>query len=226
MSNPHNPTTWARLHKNDFAKKLIRDSGASSDGSSSAIFMAGLPGAGKTEFTKNLIKNSDLKVVRLDMDEIASQIEDYQPQIADAFREGATVLLDRVFDLTIRGGYDFIMDGTFSSNKALKNIDRVIKHNYAVKVIYVHQDPKLAWRFTQAREKVEKRSIDLAGFINSYFGTIANLRKLPQEIAVDLIEKGPDNGVLQWHRNIDITTLDEIIKIHYNKDKLKEYVNG
>ena len=37
--------------------------------------MAGLPGAGKTEFTKELLKDIADKPLRIDMDEIACLIE-------------------------------------------------------------------------------------------------------------------------------------------------------
>lgn len=48
--------------------KLITDSGVQPEAEPAAIFMAGLPGAGKTEFSKRLIEFSDVPFVRIDMD--------------------------------------------------------------------------------------------------------------------------------------------------------------
>ena len=124
--------------------------------------MAGLPGAGKTEFSKNLIKLVDgAKAVRIDMDEIATQIKGYHPEIADEFRGQASKLMNGLYDKVLKEKLEFIMDGTFGSKSSIKNVERAINHGYTVKVIYIIQDPKLAWKFTLAREKVEHRSISI-----------------------------------------------------------------
>ena len=71
----NNQAAWIKSHKQKFATNLILKSGAIPDENPTAIFMAGLPGAGKTEFSKALIDLLDSKVIRLDMDEIASHIK-------------------------------------------------------------------------------------------------------------------------------------------------------
>lgn len=222
--------TWVKRNKKMFANNLIKQSGAKYDGDSSGIFMAGLPGAGKTELTKNLIASSDLRVVRLDMDEIASRIEGYSPDKADKFRAGASELLNKCFDLTLKKKLDFIMDGTFSSPYASKNIGRVLKHNYTIKIVYVLQDPKIAWEFTKAREKVEHRAIDINGFINAYFGIIKNLEcvfnKKYDKMTIDVVVKNGRNEVEKWLENVDSVDLDKINKNVYNKTTLMEYLNG
>lgn len=216
---------WVREHKKDFARKMIRDAGVERSKEPTAIFMAGLPGAGKTEFTKSLIRQVGVKVIRLDMDEIAAQIDSYSPQKADKFRAGASALLNRTFDKVMSGHYDFIMDGTFGGAMAVQNIDRVIRHGYAVKVIYVHQHPKIAWQYTQARERVEHRAIDLDGFIESYFRTIGNLHGLKEynsDIKVDVVVKNDSNAIKEWRRNILVKDIDQIVKVEYNREELKE----
>ena len=65
---------------------MITSAGVVTHDEPAAFFMAGLPGAGKTEFTVSLKDASRLKVVRIDMDEIATQIEAYNPLQADLFR--------------------------------------------------------------------------------------------------------------------------------------------
>ena len=227
---------WIRKHKREFINSLITKSGATPDGNPSAIFMAGLPGAGKTEFSKNLISNLRLNVVRLDMDEIAANIEGYKPEIADRYREGASSLLNGAFDIVIKRGLDFIMDGTFSSKYAQRNVCRAINHGYSVKIIYIYQDPKLAWHFTLEREKVEHRLIDLDGFVESYFNTIRNIydvlnTTLTAKIALDIILKDGYNKSREIKSNVSANVsandIDKIINNCYdNKTRLRNYLNG
>ena len=69
MAEQYQPAlTWAKAHKKQFLEKLIADSGVEPQDNPSAIFMAGLPGAGKTELSKNLIKVSGIPFVRIDME--------------------------------------------------------------------------------------------------------------------------------------------------------------
>ena len=197
----NDPMQWVKVNKKSFAENLIKESGVVSDNVHSAIFMAGLPGSGKTEFTKNLIEGSDLKVVRLDMDEIAASIDGYRPEIADGYRGAASELLNRAFDLVLKKKLDFIMDGTFSSDYAIKNIERTLNYGYHIKIIYVFQDPKRAWDFTRAREKIEHRAISIDGFIDSYFRIPKNINEVFEKykgcgrISLDIIIKDENNKV-------------------------------
>lgn len=222
---------WVKTHKKDFVDGIISESGVVADGVPSAIFMAGLPGSGKTEFTKNLIDASALKVIRLDMDEIATKIEGYRPEKADEYREAASELLNRLFDVTIKKKLDFIMDGTFSSNYALQNVERALRRGYNIKIIYIIQDPQIAWRFTLAREKVEHRAIDKNGFINSYFSIIENIKeamnkhKNYDKIVLDIVVKDGNNNVGDRIKDVRADGIDNFINTYYNKKTLEEYIN-
>ncbi|MBQ6394043.1 zeta toxin family protein [Candidatus Saccharibacteria bacterium] len=225
-----NQKTWIKSHKNEFAKNLIAQSGATPDGNPMAIFMAGLPGAGKTEFSKSLVDVLSSKAVRLDMDEIAVQIEGYTPEKANLFRAGASELLNRAFDIILRKGLDFIMDGTFSSTSARSNVKRALSRSYGVKIIYVYQDPKLAWSFTKEREKVEHRAIDEKGFIDAYFNTIKNIKNIIDEfsdekITLDIIVKDRYNESIEWESEIGFEEIDKTLDNHYSKETLKDYID-
>lgn len=219
---------WAKKHKKGFVRKLIRDAGVSKSNKPTAIFMAGLPGAGKTEFTKNLIAILGIKIIRLDMDEIASQIDTYTPQKADRFRAAASMLLSSTFDKVIHDGYDFIMDGTFGGKSAIQNIERVLKREYTVKIFYIYQNPMVAWEYTRAREKVEHRAIDRNGFINSYYRTIENLKKIGEifkgEASVDLVIKDDRNLIKDIKNNISMNDIDNFVNIEYNREELGKLI--
>lgn len=220
-----NPRAWARQNKTTFVNKIITQSGALPHDEPAAFFMAGLPGAGKTEFTKNLIKENNLKVVRIDMDEIAERIDLYDPLQADAFRPAATDLLNRLYDKVLQRKVDFMMDGTFRSNNSLSNIDRALRKGCAVKVLYIHQEPTVAWSFTQDREKIEKRAIDRDKFIQSYFDIHANIHRLSRvdykNVTIDLVVKDSSNKVGAWHKNVSIEDIDSLVNTRYTKDELE-----
>lgn len=219
------PTAWARKNKKDFANRLITQSKVEPHEEPAAFFMAGLPGAGKTEFTEGLIADLNLRVVRIDTDEIASQIDGYRAEEAHAFKEGATMLLNKVFDRATHRKVDFIMDGTFRSPSAISNVTRSISKGYFVKVFYIHQEPDIAWSFTKAREIVEKRSIDLEGFIRAYTEIDENLRALMKasipQVTFDLVIKDASNNVGHWYENVTLEQIDKYVNRRYNKDELE-----
>lgn len=220
-----NPRAWARKNKREFANKMITSAGVIDHPEPAAFFMAGLPGAGKTEFTVNLVKDLGLKVVRIDMDEIASHIDNYDPLQADAFRPAATDLLNAVFDKVLQRKVDFIMDGTFRSENSLSNIKRALRKGYTVKILYIHQEPNIAWSFTKDREKVERRAIDRSGFIQGYFDIHANIHSLADPAykgtTLDLVVKDSSNKVGDWHKDISIEHIDELVNTRYTKEELE-----
>lgn len=209
---------------------LIKKSDAQSEAEPAAFFMAGLPGSGKTEISKNLIKESGVKLFRIDMDEIAECLSGYTPERADEFRKPATSILSECLSYALHHNISFMLDGTFGSSRAIHNIERSLKRGFKVQIVYALQDPKLAWKFTLAREKVEHRAIKFEGFVDSYYKTIGNLQQLlagyGNEITLDIAIKTPDNKIGQWLRGVDIEQFDEVLNPEYNKDKLKQYILG
>lgn len=217
---------WARENKTGFTNELLEQSGARPHRLPSAIFMAGLPGAGKSELAQGLVSVMRRGVVLLDMDEIARKMPDYQAARADEFRAGATILLERVFDTTIRRKLDFILDGTFSAAKAVENVCRALKRGYTVKVLLVCQEPEVAWKFTKARELVEHRAISLTGFVEAYCKVYENMRKLEgilgdnSSLSLGILLKGDKNELMKWRANAQAGEIDEFWPMKYNKETL------
>lgn len=209
---------------------MVNESGALSEDDPAALFMAGLPGSGKTEISKNLIKNSGIRMFRIDMDEIAEKLPGYRPEKADEFRKPATILLSECLKYALHYKINFLMDGTFGSAQASKNIERSLKHGFGVKIVYIFQDPRVAWEFTLAREKVEHRAIKFEGFVKTYYKTIKNINQVYEKygdsISMDIVVKTKDNKVGKWLRNVDASKIDSLVKIEYNKDKLIKYILG
>ena len=218
------------MGKNEILRNLLAKSGAFPEEEPAAFFMAGLPGSGKTEISRNLIKESGVKLFRIDMDEIAESLPGYTPERADDFRKPATTILSECLKYALRHKISFLMDGTFGSSQAGKNIERSLKHGFSVQIIYAFQDPKIAWEFTLAREKIEHRAIKFDGFIEAYYKTINNIKligeKYSGEVAIDIAIKDEKNEIGGWMRGVDGREIDNFVEIEYNKDKLKKYVLG
>ena len=216
--------------KRKLIKALITESSALPEAEPAAIFMAGLPGSGKTEISRNLIEESGVNLFRIDMDEIAEKLPGYNPEQADEFRKPATAILSECLSYALHHKISFLLDGTFGSPQAIKNIERSLKHGFRIKIVYALQDPKLAWDYTVAREKIEHRAIKFDGFIESYYKTITNLKKVLEEmrknVVMDIAVKNPDNKVGKWLRDVELKQFDEIVKMEYNKDKLIRYIKG
>ena len=117
-----------------------------------------------------------------------------------------------------------ICSKTFSNlNKARENIQRSIKRARTVEIVYVYQDPLLAWSFVEQREKVEGRKIQKDKFITQYFQAHNNVNLLKKEfgnqVRVDLVIKNIDNSDLMYHANIDI--IDNHLPEKYTKEVLE-----
>lgn len=189
---------WAKANKKRIAREFIRQISNEPNSQPVGIFTAGLPGAGKTEFTVELLKGLTTEPLRVDMDEIAQRIEGYRPEIADKLRGGASIILSRIYDEVLKNKLDFVFDGTFAHANAFSNLDRAISHGYTVKIYYIHQSPTIAWQFTKDRELVEHRAIDRAGFIDTYLKLEENLQALQnryKDVTISLVVKDENNQV-------------------------------
>lgn len=65
-----------------------------------SVFMAGSPGAGKTESSIELLKKfSGTPIIRIDPDELRSEFKEYTGQNAWLFQGAVSVLVDRILVL-------------------------------------------------------------------------------------------------------------------------------
>jgi len=195
--------------------------------------MAGVPGAGKTEFLdtfSELLKVQGFDAcIRIDLDEIVEIYPGYTPKTDAQFRSQGNHVVAAAVDIAKDGRYNMMIDGTFSgtSGASLQNIDRLLKSGYVVRMFFMHDDIHTSWSYTQAREKTTQRGIDLAGFKRACGNVVTNLRN-----AMNIYADNPRFSlsiVLQKElrdRNYTIVsdraTIDSIINAGYNIDKLKE----
>lgn len=132
-----------------------------------AFFMAGIPGAGKTEFAENTIRVGRSTLIPIEHDKLVEYIPTYKPENYYNFRKAGSALVTTVFDECLKYGYAFIFDGTLSHDKGVSNIRKALVAGYEVYIVYIVQDAKLAWELTLARELVTKRAISIEGFVKT-----------------------------------------------------------
>jgi len=191
------------------------------------LFMAGSPGAGKTEVSKSLEKKFSTKILRIDADEIRTWCPGYTGNNAHLFQKAATKGVHILFDHAIhKKKCHIILDGTFAYADALKNIQRSLNEGRKVELWFVYQDPEKAWEFTTAREEEEARRVNKEIFINSFFISRENVKKAKKQFGDDLILnlliKNTDNTDGELYLNIQGDELDYRIKNTYTKEELRE----
>jgi predicted ABC-type ATPase len=215
---------------------LIKESGGISvtSGPPIAFVMAGLPGAGKTEFldsfSEEIAKTARYNpFVRIDLDQIVTIYPDYTPKTYAKFRSQGNNVLARCIDVLRQGKYNMMIDGTFSgpSGSSVRNIEKLLNDKYVVILIYMHDKAESAWKYTQLREIETDRGIDKDGFIESCKNISVNLR--------EAVKKFRDNPAFSMSvikqrelrdKNYEVLSsnddIDNIIEQGYNIDKLKE----
>lgn len=143
-----------------------------------AFFMAGIPGAGKTELATNALMEMSHTLVPIEHDKLVEYIDGYRPEDYYIFRKAGSVLVTRILSECLKHGYGFIFDGTLSHPNGVRNIGRTLKAGYVTFVVYVIQDVNAAWRLTQDRNLVTGRRIEKDGFIKTCGNITANLKAI------------------------------------------------
>lgn len=207
----HEALEFARKHKKAIAKRLTDSARFLPEEDPVSVFMAGSPGAGKTEASIELlamVEAGSSEILRIDPDELRTEFISYTGDNSWLFQRGISVLVEKVHDLALKQQQSFLLDGTLSNyEKAEQNIVRSLKKRRFVQILYVYQDPMLAWEFVTSREAVEGRRIRPQHFIEQYFAArnvVNELKaKFRAEIRVDLLLKNTDNSHRSYKAGID-----------------------
>lgn len=219
---------FARKNKDCIARKLTDTDTYMPDAMPISAFMAGSPGAGKTEFSKSLIaliENSDqLKrgVIRIDGDDLRSLIPGYTGSNSYLFQGAVSIIVEKIQDYALKQRQTFVLDGTLADyEKAVRNVRRSLDKKRTVYIFYVYQHPEVAWRFTKAREATEGRHIPKPAFISGFLGarsTVACIRKeFGPEVVIFLVKKDFEKHVVETVVNIEPegAEIDDLLKERY-----------
>lgn len=192
-----------------------------------SVFMAGSPGAGKTEVSKSLIEALEGHILRIDNDELRNEFEGYTGANSHIFQAPATRILEALHDRALKRRVSFILDTTLSNyNKAKQNIERSLKRERPVMIIFVYQDPKQAWKFVEAREKVEGRRVPPEVFVEQFISSQTVVDKLKKEfgkeVKVELLIKNIDGSQKSYYSNV--LTISQYLKEPYSREEIESVV--
>ena len=218
---------FARANKKAIAKRVTDPNVYSPEEHPVSVFMAGSPGAGKTESSIELLKQFEAPVIRIDADALREEFPAYKGANAWLFQKGASILVDKIHDLALDQRQSFVLDGTLSNyERARTNIERSLKKKRTVQILYVYQEPRLAWRFVQARESAEGRRIPAEKFVDQYFLARDAVNRIKRdfgkEVRVDLLLKNIDNSTRTYHAGVD--QIDNYIPENYSRDDVEKIV--
>ncbi len=220
---------YAKKNKKEIARRLVDMSLYPPEDLPVSVFMAGSPGAGKTESSKKLIedkKGVDGKgILRIDPDDIREEFRSlwYNGKNSNLFQYPTSIIADKMQDLALHQSQSYIFDGTLANlERSRENIKRSLHHSRIVLVLYVYQEPLQAWKFVKARERKDGRVIPPRAFVDEYFGARQNIAILKEEfknqIQIDILIKNIDGSDYDYHENIP--SIDRYIKEKYNTDSL------
>ncbi|KAA0020749.1 Zeta toxin [Salinicola corii] len=202
---------FAKKNKKKIARRITDKKIFPREKKPASVFMAGSPGAGKTEASLELLQsfhNEGGRVLRIDPDELRHEFEWYTGDNSWLFQYAVSILVSKVHDFALEQSQSFILDGTLSSlNIAMENVERSLGRGRFVQILYVYQDPYLAWDFVLRREADEGRNIRMETFVEQYFESRRVVheikRKHGKSVHVDLIVKNNDCSVRSYKAGVD-----------------------
>ena len=129
---------FVKRNKKFIINKFVDDSRQKSFQAPISFFMAGSPGAGKTEFSKNFIRlveksmsqklaeagySEPFTIVRIDGDDIREMLPGYVGNNSHLFQCAISLGVNKLYDYVLEKKLNVLVDGTFSSEKyAIENI--------------------------------------------------------------------------------------------------------
>ena len=168
-------------------------------------------------------------VLRIDPDDLRIVFPDYSGRNSHLFQGAVSILVEKILDFAFGQHQSFILDGTLSDlARARKNVERCLKKGRTVQILYVYQDPLLAWEFVQAREAEEGRHVPVGHFIDQYFAARDVVNTLKAEfginVKVDLLVKPYDGAERLYKAGID--RIDYHVPEKYDRAALERLLNA
>ncbi len=218
---------WVKDHKHALLAQFASDAICKPEKEPMSIFLAGSPGAGKTEASIAL-QEGGLRAVHIDADGIRTFLPQYTGHNADEVQGAAALGVEKLYDYILKAKKSAIIDATFTPyEKAENNIQRSLRAGRDVYILYVYQPPSIAWRFTKVREKKEGRTVPKHVFLRALMDAPKNARtikdKFGEQVHVFVLKKNYIKGTQQFSegvREID-RILRNLQKAHDIEKKLR-----
>ncbi len=226
---------YAKTNRTKIARELTDKNIYPPSASPETVFMAGSPGAGKTEFSKSVLaliaETYETIPIRIDSDELRPKIKGYTGSNSSEVQRAVSLIVERLYDNVLKNRQTAIIDGTFANyEKARDNIERSLRHHRKILILYIYQDPVVAWNFTVAREIVEGRNIPKEAFIRQFLGareTIMRIRKeFPDDVKIILVKKDFKTNAVESLQYLlaNGPGLDELLPDKYTEETLMKLI--
>lgn len=227
----HQAIDFAKKHKDEIAKELTDVKTFEADEIPISVFMAGSPGAGKTEFSKALIGLLEARhnhsVLRIDADDYRTRIPGYTGGNSDLVHGAVSIIAEKIHDCALANRQTFVFDGTlWNYDKAEQNIRRSLAKGRVVFVFLIYQHPRIAWEFTLRREQKEGRMIPKDAYIRQFLGAQETARRLKDtfgnDVSLMVVKKDFTKHDVESITEIDQAhPIDSVIHERYTKDELE-----
>lgn len=192
-----------------------------------SVFMAGSPGAGKTEFSKRLLETFSNQAVRIDADEVRAWIPDKTRGDANIYQKASTDGAQKLYDHALHKNLNAVLDGTFAYVKAIENVKRSLDYNRRVEIYFLYQDPLVSWRFTKDREKMDRRNVPQEVFIRAFIDSMSNVGSVKaqfgKQVVLNVVVKDYSKSLDLLRLNVD--NLEKHLPRRYTKVELEQMLN-
>jgi predicted ABC-type ATPase len=219
---------WAKANRTQIARAIADTVRFPGEEHPVSLFMAGSPGAGKTEAARALVTElGDFLII--DPDELRGLIPGYSGNNSWLVQDAVSRIVERILDVAFQQRQSFLLDGTLSNHGiARRNVQRCLDKKRLVQLIFVYQEPRQAWAFVQAREETEGRKIPPQRFVDQFFGAREVVQLLKHEfgtdIKIDVVLKNIDGSNRMYHANI--SDLNLVVPLQYSHDDVLHIVES
>jgi predicted ABC-type ATPase len=225
---------FAKRHRTAIARELASKALFPGEEQPVSVFMAGSPGAGKTEVSIGLVKRMEsrgVRILRLDPDDLRQRFPDYTGSNSYLFQRAVSRIVERTHDLMLEQRQSFLLDGTLANIQvAVRNIERSLTRGRLVQIVYVYQQPELAWEFVLAREVAEGRNIPCSEFVRQFFAshsTVLSLKgRFGDDVRVDVIVKDTDGRSAEVGIDVSLGQVDAVFQHVYDPASLVQKLTG
>lgn len=165
---------------NNNKKKLERIFLTKQNSLKKVYFMAGSPGAGKSEIALMLSENKNIDI--FDTDEIRKICPHYSGKNSNLFQKASSRGIDILINTAFKKNYSFILDGNFSNYELQdKNISRALKRDYEIEIYFVYRPLEIAKEYTRIREEKEGRKVPDNIFYQKFLDAVETVNKIAKE---------------------------------------------
>ncbi|GAB0174220.1 MAG: hypothetical protein HHAS10_00990 [Candidatus Altimarinota bacterium] len=201
----------------------------------SAIFLAGAPGAGKSEFLETIFSDLKSNFIVIDIDAYRKMFRGYNGENASEYQKASVRVADKILKYCFHNHLNFIFDGTFRSYEKVKqNLDQCMHYERKVMVTLIFQEPRISFYYTFLRKMYKMRNVPVPVFIDGFYSSIENAFRARDEYNIFLFVASKTYHNIDKHeftyRTYDgIKTLESFCKkfrigysmgVFYNKERL------